>query len=120
MFSALVNAVFNAHVTPNVVPYALAGYGRCWLNYSYTGLDEDLSFTESGPAYQFGVGTRFFVGKKKKTAIRVEWSSLTEDSWGASARHTNYFVGVTVRTGRAPGEPRATPQDEVEDGSEPR
>jgi hypothetical protein len=59
-----------------------------------------VSVDDSSTAYQFGGGSRFFFGKEKKMAARVEVSWINEDTFDESSTHTNIVGGLTWRLGR--------------------
>jgi opacity protein-like surface antigen len=95
MNTLMVNAVFNFHPTDSIVPYCLGGIGQSKLEFDtpFGGADD------TGSAYQLAVGSRFLFGATKKAGLRVELSSMTEDSFDESSTHTNVNVGFTWQLG---------------------
>jgi opacity protein-like surface antigen len=96
-----VDAVFNFRPTENIVPYALVGVGMVNQDIDPTsgpwpGDDTD----DSSSAYLLGGGSRFFLGKNKKIAIRAELTFLGEDTFDQSSTHARILVGVTWRLGQ--------------------
>ena len=91
----LVNMVFNFHPSDHIVPYVLGGIGHANLEFDGFGqsIDDD-SF-----AYQIAGGSRFFFGKKKRVAVRVELGFLGEETFNASSTHTSLTAGFTWRIG---------------------
>ena len=94
--TVFVNGVFNFHPRPAIVPYALFGLGTTDVEVKATGGSVD----DSSTAYQFGGGSRFFFGKEKKIAARVEVSWINEDTFDESQTHTNIVGGLTWKLGR--------------------
>lgn len=69
-----VNGVFNFHSPKNhVVPYVLAGVGIATvrLDFDFFGEVED-----TGGAWQIAGGSRFFFGRSKRAALRLEASFM--------------------------------------------
>ncbi len=69
-----VNGVFNFHPgRGSVVPYVLGGVGLATirLDYNLFGNEDD-----TGGASQFAVGSRFFFGRNKRAAVRLEASVM--------------------------------------------
>lgn len=97
MGAFLVNAVFNFHPSPNVVPYALAGVGRVGILDLST--DSGAKFDEDGPAFQVAGGVRLFFGDSKRAAVRLELSFLGERTFDEESIHTSLMVGFTWRLG---------------------
>ena len=93
------NGIFNFHVDDEVVPYALLGVGVAKVEFeNLFGFDVD---DNSGSA-QVGGGSRFFLGRQKKVAARVELSFLREDTFDFDeAVHVNLVGGFTWRLGAA-------------------
>ena len=96
--SLFVNAVFNFHPKEHIVPYVLLGVGSTTLDIEAFGgsLDDDAV------GYQVAVGSRFFVGSRKKMAVRVELIGLSEDSFDDRSRHLSLVAGLSWRLGAAP------------------
>jgi opacity protein-like surface antigen len=96
-----VDAVFNFRPSENIVPYALLGVGLVNQDIDPTsgpwpGDDAD----DSSSAYLLGGGSRFFLGKQKKIAIRAELTFLGESTFDQSSTHARFLVGVTWRLGQ--------------------
>ena len=91
----MVNGVFNFHPRPEIVPYVLVGFGRSDIEVDMPGINA----SDSGMAYQFGAGTRFFFGKTKRAAFRMDISFISEDSFDESSTHTTIAGGFTFRLG---------------------
>jgi hypothetical protein len=97
MGAFLVNGVFNFQASRGTVPYLLAGVGRVGVLDVAT--DSGVGFDEDGPAFQVAGGARFFFGKSKRAAVRVELSVLHENTFDESSNHTSLTVGFTWRLG---------------------
>lgn len=105
----LLNAVFNLHpkTRKTIVPYFLLGAGTANLQGDALVLEPDFTLgferiDDDGTAYQAGVGSRFFLGKR--AAVRIEAGGLVEDTFAESSLHLNTFAGLTWMLGR-PGSP---------------
>ena len=101
----MVNAVFNFRTDQRIVPYVLVGAGAYELDESdflgdlLGGDDEDLR--EEDTAFQVGFGSRFFVGKKRRMAVRLELSNLWLDTdLFTSDRHASFTTGLSWALGR--------------------
>ena len=95
MNALMVNAVFNFHPTDRIVPYCLGGIGQAKL-----AVDTPFgSVDDTGNAYQLAVGSRFMFGATKRAGLRVELSSMSEDSFDQTSTHTNFNVGFTWQLG---------------------
>jgi opacity protein-like surface antigen len=92
----MVNGVFNFHPRPAIVPYALFGLGTTSVDVDVSGASAD----DSSAAYQFGGGSRFYFGKDKKMAARVEVSWINEETFNESSTHTNIVGGLTWKLGK--------------------
>lgn len=92
----MVNGVFNFHPREEIIPYVRVGLGRADLEVSSPILTAD----DSSMAYQFGGGTRFYFGKEKRAAFRVDLSWVTEDTFDQSSTHTTFAGGFAWRLGR--------------------
>jgi hypothetical protein len=94
----MVNGVFNFHPTETIIPYFLVGIGRADLE--ATGTPGD-----SGMAYQFGGGTRWFFGKTQRAALRFDLSFVNEDTdpdptnSAGNKTHTTVAAGFSWRLG---------------------
>ncbi len=101
MTAVLVNAVFNFHPKKEtVVPYVLAGVGRVAADVDLN-LGFGATYDDNASAYQAATGVRFFFGKNKRAAFRIEASWLNEDSFDESSTHTSFAGGFTWRIGSA-------------------
>jgi opacity protein-like surface antigen len=92
--TVMVDAVFNFHPSPNVVPYVLVGAGTANLDLEIFG----ISIDDDSTAYQAALGTRFFPGSGP-LAIRLEASALWEDTFDVDSTHYSAVVGLTWRLG---------------------
>ena len=92
----MVNGVFNFHPNKDITPYVLVGLGRADVALDASGTSVD----DSGTAYQVGAGSRFFFGKNKRTAFRVDLSMINEETFDESSTHTTFAGGFTWRLGR--------------------
>lgn len=99
MSSFLLNGVFNFHPSENTVPYVLAGFGRVVVLDLTPIFGVDLD--EDGVGLQAAAGSRFFFGKSKRAAVRLELSLLREDTFDDESTHTSLTVGFTWRLGAA-------------------
>ena len=96
-----VDAVFNFRPTEHIVPYALGGVGIVNQDIDPTsGPIPSVDTDDSSAAYQVGGGSRFFLGKKRKIAIRAEITFLAEDTFDQSSNHVRILAGVTWRLGQ--------------------
>ncbi len=91
----MVNGVFNFRPREEIIPYFRVGLGRANVEVSGPGFNVD----DSSLAYQFGGGTRFFFGKSKRAAIRLDLSFVNEDTFDQSSTHTTFAGGFTWRLG---------------------
>ncbi len=91
----MVNGVFNFHPTDEIVPFFMVGVGRANVDVSAPGFNQD----DSSLAYQFGGGSRFFFGKSKRAAIRVDLSWVNEDTFDQSSTHATFAGGFSWRLG---------------------
>ena len=88
LLATLVNGVFGVK-KGRWVPYALVGLGGANVQVS-PGIS---SFSDFAFAWQFGGGTRFFVGKN--VALRAEVSQLREKTFDAWNGHWNVTGGIS-------------------------
>ena len=58
-----------------------------------------ITATDSSTAYQVGAGSRFFFGKSKKTAFRVDLSMIQESTFNETNTHTNVAAGFSWKLG---------------------
>jgi hypothetical protein len=72
----MVNGVFNFMNKKSITPYALVGVGQAKVSVDPIA---GSSASDSATAYQIGAGTRFFFGKEKRAAFRVDVAHITED-----------------------------------------
>lgn len=96
----MLNGVFNFHPAPEIVPYVLFGLGQANLELETPSGFGTFSIDDDGSAWQIAGGARFFVGRAKKMAVRVELSRLTEKTFDESSSHTTFLAGLTWRLGR--------------------
>jgi len=68
----MVNGVFNFNSGKDLTPYVLVGVGMINNTFEVPG----FTFDDSGVAYQVGAGSRFYFGKAKRTAFRVDLSMI--------------------------------------------
>lgn len=109
-----VNAVFNFHPTEHIVPYVLVGLGEAetevYEDYDHYYDDDhhrnrrhrdhrDFRTIDSADAGQVAVGSRFFVGEKKRLAIRIEAAMIFEEGFDNNNEHITVAGGLTWRLG---------------------
>ena len=94
--SLFANALFNFRPGKEVVPYLLVGAGSTTLEIEGFGTVDDES-----AGYQVAVGSRFFVGSRKRMAVRVELNAISEDTFDERSTHFNLAAGLTWRIGAA-------------------
>jgi opacity protein-like surface antigen len=83
----MVNGVFNFMNKKSITPYALVGLGQAKVDVNPA---IGSSQSDSATAYQIGAGTRFFFGKEKRAAFRVDVARITEDKlFNSSDKTTN-------------------------------
>ena len=92
----MVNGVYNFKTPKEIVPYVLAGVGIADNEVSASGLG---STSDSGTAFQIGGGSRFFFGKDKKAAFRVDLSMIQESTFNDTQNNTNLSAGFTWKFG---------------------
>jgi outer membrane protein with beta-barrel domain len=92
----MVNGVYNFQTPKEIVPYVLAGLGVMDNEVKATGLG---SVSDSSTAYQIGAGSRFFFGKAKKAAFRVDLSMIQESTFDQTNTHTNMSAGFSWKLG---------------------
>jgi opacity protein-like surface antigen len=92
----MVNGVFNFHPKKEITPYVLVGMGRADVSVDTTGFSAD----DSGMAYQIAAGSRFFFGKSKRAAFRVDLSRVTQDTFEETTTNTTFAGGFSWRLGR--------------------
>ena len=76
------------------MPYVLVGAGSTTIEVEAFGTEDD-----EAAGYQAAVGSRFFVGTRKKMAVRVELSAISEDTFNERSTHFNLAAGLTWRIG---------------------
>ncbi|HXH28675.1 MAG TPA: porin family protein [Candidatus Polarisedimenticolia bacterium] len=91
----MVNGVFNFYPKDELTPYVMAGVGVA--DNQVEALGQTVS--DSSVAYQVGAGSRFYFGKSKRTAFRVDVSLVNESTFDQSSTHTNYSGGFTWKIG---------------------
>ena len=96
----MLNAVYSFRPDQTIVPYLLVGGGYSKLDdISLFGTAPDVD--EESAAYQAGIGSRFFVGAKRRMAVRLELSSLWLDTdLFDSDRHTSLTAGLSWTVGK--------------------
>lgn len=92
----MVNGVFNFMNKKDITPYALVGVGQAKVNVDGTGLP---SANDSGTAYQIGAGSRFFFGKAKRAAFRLDVSRVTQDTFDEKTSNMTFAGGFSWRLG---------------------
>ena len=93
----MVNGVYNFQTPKEIVPYVLAGIGIADNQVEASGLG---STSDSGHALQIGGGSRFFFGKEKRAAIRVDLAWIQENTFDDTQTNTNLSAGFTWKFGR--------------------
>jgi outer membrane protein with beta-barrel domain len=92
----MVNGVFNFQPGKKAItPYVLVGLGRADVSVDIPGASVD----DSGMAYQIAGGSRFFFGKAKRAAIRVDLSRVTQDTFDETTTNTTFAGGFSWRLG---------------------
>ena len=91
----MVNGVYNFQTPKEIVPYVLAGLGMADDEVKMTGANT----SDSSTAYQLGAGSRFFFGKAKKAAFRVDVAMIQESTFDQTSTHTNVSAGFSWRLG---------------------
>jgi opacity protein-like surface antigen len=91
----MVNGVYNFETPKAIVPYVMAGLGLADTEVEVSG----VSVSDSGTAYQIGGGSRFFFGKAKKAAFRIDLAMVTENTFNESSTSTNISAGFTWKLG---------------------
>ena len=83
------------------MPYVLVGTGIANVDYD-SWFDElpGRNADDTSIAFQVGGGSRFFFGKAKKVAVRVDLNFLTEKTFEESSTHERLTVGFTWRLGQ--------------------
>jgi Outer membrane protein beta-barrel domain len=92
----MVNGVYNFQAPKSIVPYVLAGVGVMDNEVKASGFG---SVTDSSTAYQVGAGSRFFFGKTKKAAFRVDLSMVQESTFDQTNTHKNMSAGFSWKLG---------------------
>jgi hypothetical protein len=92
----MVNGVYNFQTPKDIVPYVLAGLGMMDNEVKATGF---ATASDSSTAYQVGAGSRFFFGKAKKAAFRVDLSMIQESTFNQTNTHTNMSAGFSWKLG---------------------
>ena len=92
----MVNGVFNFMNKKSITPYALVGVGQAKVDVNPA---LGSSQSDSATAYQIGAGTRFFIGKEKRAAIRIDVARVTEDTFSEKSTNTTVAGGFSWRLG---------------------
>jgi opacity protein-like surface antigen len=92
----MVNGVYNFQTPKEIVPYVLAGVGMADDQVKISGANT----TDSSTAYQLGAGSRFYFGKNKKAAFRVDLSMIQESTFDQTSTHKNVSAGFSWKLGR--------------------
>jgi len=91
----MVNGVYNFETPKEIVPYVLAGLGMADTQIESAG----VSNSDNSTAYQVGGGSRFFFGKAKKAAFRVDLSMVQQSTFSETSTHTNVSAGFSWKLG---------------------
>jgi opacity protein-like surface antigen len=91
----MVNGVYNFKTPKAIVPYVLAGVGMADAEVEANG----LSTSDNATAFQVGGGSRFYFGKEKRAAIRVD-ISMIQQQFDTTINNTNISAGFTWRLGK--------------------
>lgn len=92
--AVMLNLVSSWRPDRKVSPYTLVGLGFASLTI------DDLvaeSLDDDSLAFQAGVGLRFEIGERDGLDARLEFSLLTEDTFGGSATYYNLVGGLSWR-----------------------
>jgi len=94
----MVNGLYNFHPPKKeFVPYVMGGIGRSDISVDASGLG---TADDNSIAYQVGGGTRIFVGKSKRMAVRMDLSWLHDNNFDTSSTNTTVTAGLTWKLGR--------------------
>lgn len=97
----MVDVVFNFRPRSSIMPYVLVGAGTANVEYdNWFDLLPGPSIDDDSGAFQVGGGSRFFFGKNKKVAVRVEVAVLSEETFDTSSTHSRLTAGFTWRLGK--------------------
>ena len=91
----MVNGVYNFKTPKEIVPYVLAGVGLADTSVDASG----LSASDNSTAFQVGGGSRFYFGKEKRAAFRVDVSMIQQSTFDTTTTNTNISAGFTWRLG---------------------
>ena len=92
----MINGVFHFGTDQGIVPYVLVGAGVADLGFS--GFPFNSSVDDQGTALQAAVGTRFFLGDTGRS-VRLELSTLREDSFDEDSNYLSFTAGFNWRFG---------------------
>ena len=92
----MVNGVFNFMPKKDINPFVLVGVGQADVSVD-DGID---SISDSGTAYQIAAGSRFFFGKAKRAAFRLDVSMINQDTFDESQTNTTFAGGFTFKLGK--------------------
>jgi opacity protein-like surface antigen len=91
----MVNGAYNFNTPNQIVPYVLAGVGMADNEVSALG----STASDSSMAYQVGAGSRFFFGKTRTAAFRVDLSMIQESTFDQTSTHKNASAGFSWKLG---------------------
>ena len=91
----MVNGVYNFKTPKAIVPYLLAGVGMADAEIEANG----LSTSDNATAFQVGGGSRFYFGKEKRAALRID-ITMIQQQFDTTINNTNISAGFTWRLGK--------------------
>ena len=92
----MVNGVFNFMPKKDINPFVLVGVGQSDVTVDANGISQD----DSGTAYQIAAGSRFFFGKAKRAAFRLDVSMINQDTFNETQTNTTFAGGFTFKLGK--------------------
>jgi opacity protein-like surface antigen len=87
----MVNGVYNFQTPKAIVPYVLAGVGMADAEFQ--------NQSDNATAFQVGGGSRFFFGKEKRAALRVD-ISMIQQQFDTTTNDMNISAGFSWRLGK--------------------
>jgi opacity protein-like surface antigen len=93
----MVNGVFNFMPKKDINPFVLVGIGQADVSVKD---DFGNSASDSGMAYQIAAGSRFFFGKAKRAAFRLDVSMINQDTFNETQTNTTFAGGFTFKLGK--------------------